>query len=83
MTEESGATEEMTPLDQSAEPDFDVDPNDADELKTTEEVQSRNRKRVLIPLALMLILFTVLSFLGPQDGEDARNSDATEQSQTP
>ena len=51
------------------EPNFDIDPNDADEMRMTERVQSRNRKRVLIPLALLLLLFTVLSFLGPQ-GED-------------
>lgn len=83
MTEEPGVTEDNVPIVQSDEPDFDVDPNDEEELRTTEYVQSRNRKRVLIPLVLMLILFTVLSFLGPPADEDSQNPETTEQGKTP
>lgn len=70
MTEESATTDETS----TDEPNFDIDPNDADELRMTETVQARNRKRVLIPLALLLLLFTVLSFLGPQTEDGSKST---------
>ena len=83
MREEQSTPEADDAVDVGAEPNFDVDPNDADEIRMTETVHSRNRKRVLIPLALLLILFTALSFMGPPADEKAQQAPEETKLKTP
>ena len=83
MTEESVTPEDDEVTGGDHEPDFDVDPTDEDEIRMTEEVQARNRKRVLIPLILLLLLYTVLSFIGPPADDKAEESSDVMRLNTP
>ena len=46
------------------EPDFDAEVDEEDEANRIEAVHGRNRRRILIPLVLLIALFILLSLMG-------------------
>ena len=51
------------------EPDFGPPDDPEAEASALAEIAARNRRRILIPLAVLLTLFFVLSFFDPPPGE--------------
>ncbi len=55
---------ESEPESMYDEPDFDAAVDEEDEANRIEAVHQRNRKRVLVPLILLIALFGLLSLFG-------------------